>query len=72
MYLGLTSLPIIQNTKELLFLPVIHSPFYGTKICTAFWLSRIWGSALCMQNKNINYYFILSTSTITYSVPCWW
>lgn len=47
MYLGLTSLPIIHNTKKFLLLPVVDSPFYGTKIRTAFWLSRIWG---CMQN----------------------
>lgn len=46
--LGLTSLPIIQYTEQVL--PLIHSLIYGTKICTAFWLRRIWGTAPSIQN----------------------
>lgn len=56
MYLGLTLLPTTQHTEQLLFLLLIHSLTYRIKICTTFWLRRIWGTAPHIQNESMKYW----------------
>lgn len=75
MFLCLTSLLIIQNGKELLFLPVVHFLFCGIKFFMTLGLSRIWGFHPACRIKTLLLFYIFCiiffffSSSVTYSVP---